>query len=257
VVKPRQGGDIAKVHQIEDDHQLLGLLSTEAGDLTLEKCAEGHEGFFDSLVVGGAIAVEAVTHFYPTVLRAMKDRAVSPIAVHTNRLAQDGYDELRALNRRVLGALGLMDPEVVSPTHLGWFIGERGRWFSALGLYPPPCSLWDLYSEAAQIDLYTEWARALCTGRVQIEGGARNAAGLVNLRPDRDGVIARYDGVERMQRKYGAWIFRLHLPPAGTPTQPIGTGYLANAYVAVAHPDYDVLREILADIGNTVRVYAR
>jgi hypothetical protein len=259
VVKPRHGGDISRVHRIDDDDQLLAALggSSGPGDLILEKCAEGHEGFVDGLVVGGALALEAVTHFYPSVLQAMKRREVSPIAVHTNRLAQDGYDELRGLDRRVLGALGLTSPETVSATHLGWFTGREGLWFSGLGLHPPPCSFWDLYSEAAQIDMYTEWARALCFGSVQVDGGTRRAAGLVNLRPDRDGVITHYDGVERMQRRYGSWIFRMHLPAPGTLTQPIGTGYLANAYVAVAHPDYDALREILADIGDTVRVYAR
>ena len=59
-----------------------------------------------------------------------------------------------------------------------------------------------------------------------------------------------------MQRAYGELIFRMHLPPPGTPTQPIGAGYLANAWVCVKHPDYDELRGILDDIGRTVQVWA-
>jgi hypothetical protein len=47
-----------------------------------------------------------------------------------------------------------------------------------------------------------------------------------------------------------------HLPPPGTPTQPVAAGYMANAYVRMRHPDYDVLRELLDDVGRTVRVHA-
>jgi hypothetical protein len=47
-----------------------------------------------------------------------------------------------------------------------------------------------------------------------------------------------------------------HLPPPGTPTQPVEAGYWANAYVRMRHPDYDTLRELLDDVGRTVQVYA-
>jgi hypothetical protein len=31
---------------------------------------------------------------------------------------------------------------------------------------------------------------------------------------------------------------------------------MANAYVRMRHPDYDALRELLDDVGRTVRVHA-
>ena len=42
-----------------------------------------------------------------------------------------------------------------------------------------------------------------------------------------------------------------HLPPPGTPTQPVEAGYMANAYVRMRHPDYDVLRGMLDDVGRS------
>ena len=48
-----------------------------------------------------------------------------------------------------------------------------------------------------------------------------------------------------------------HLPPPGTPTQPVEAGYMANAYVRMRHPDYDVLRGLLDDVGRTVHAYAQ
>ena len=63
--------------------------------------------------------------------------------------------------------------------------------------------------------------------------------------------LAQYRSrVERMLEKY------LDLPDPGTPTQPIEAGYMANAYVRMKHPDYDVLRGMLGDVGESVTVHA-
>jgi hypothetical protein len=47
-----------------------------------------------------------------------------------------------------------------------------------------------------------------------------------------------------------------HLPPEGTGTQPVEAGYMANAYIRMRHPDYDVLKGMLDEVGRTVKVYA-
>lgn len=261
VLKPRDGSGLVNIARADDRAALDAVLTAmdvdaRPGAFSLEKFNPGHEGFIDALVCDGEIVFEAATHFYPSVLEALRTRWISPHVVHTNRLTHDGYDALRALDRQVLGAVGLTSGGIATATHLEWFSGAEGLWFSELGLHPPANGLWDLYCEAGQFDLYTEWARAVCFGKVETRGVSLRAAGLINLRPNQDGTITHYTGVEVMQRRYGAHIFRMHLPPPGTPTVPIERGYLANAYVCVSHPDYDVLRAILADIGETVRVYA-
>jgi hypothetical protein len=78
----------------------------------------------------------------------------------------------------------------------------------------------------------------------------------VALRPDRDGQITGYSGVEELQREHGEWVIDAHLPPPGTPTQPVEAGYMANAYVRMRHPDYDALRGMLDNVGRTLHVYA-
>ena len=214
---------------------------------------EGHEGFYDTLTVDGAVVHEFVSHYYPTVLQAMRERWISPQVIATNRVEADGYDPLRALGRTVNSELGFR----TTPTHMEWFHGPAGLRFSEIGARPPIASHWDVYGEANGIDLYAEWARAIAYGTTEERPSRRYAAGLINLRPTCDGHIVGYEGVERMQLRYGPGIFKLRLPPIGSPTEPIGSGYLANAYVYVRHPDYDGLREVLDDIGRTVRVIAR
>ena len=62
--------------------------------------------------------------------------------------------------------------------------------------------------------------------------------------------------MDRIGREFGECIVAAHLPAAGTPTQPVEAGYMANAWMRVRHPDYDQLRYIMNTIGETVRVRA-
>jgi hypothetical protein len=93
-------------------------------------------------------------------------------------------------------------------------------------------------------------------GRVEHKPSRRYAAGIIALRPDRDGRIAGYDGMEAIQQRYGGAIIDAHFPPAGTPTQGVEAGYMANAWLRMRHPDYDELRRMLDDVGRTLRVRA-
>ncbi|MEM6734029.1 MAG: ATPase, partial [Myxococcota bacterium] len=76
------------------------------------------------------------------------------------------------------------------------------------------------------------------------------------LRPERDGRITGYSGVDEMQRRFGDCVVASHLPAPGTPTQPVEAGYMANAWVRARHPDYDELRRIFDTMGKTVTVHA-
>ena len=80
---------------------------------------------------------------------------------------------------------------------------------------------------------------------------------MIALRPECDGHITGYSGLDDIGRRYDDCIVAAHLPDPGTPTQPVEAGYMANAWMRVRHPDYDALRGILDEIGRTVRVHAR
>jgi hypothetical protein len=113
-----------------------------------------------------------------------------------------------------------------------------------------------LYSAGNDLDVYREWANAIVHGHVDVRPSRRFATGIVALRPDRDGTVTGYSGVEEVQARSGEWVLDAHLPPPGTPTQPPAAGYMANAYVRMRHPDYDALRGLLDDVGRTVHVHA-
>ena len=159
---------------------------------------------------------------------------------------------MRDLGLRAIQALGIG----TSATHMEWFFGPKGLRFSEIGCRPPGVRAWDLYAAGNDIDIYREWANAIVHGAMDRRLSRRQAAGIVALRPDRDGTISHYEGLESVQRQFGEWVLDTHLPDAGTPTQPVEAGYMANAWVRMMHPDYDTLRHMLNVVGETVHVRA-
>jgi hypothetical protein len=258
IFKPRDGAGASGTSRVDDDEGLERALREHrigrGGNVAVEEFVEGHEGFYDTISIGGRVVHEFVCHYYPNVLEAMRTRWISPQFICTNRVdSASGYDEVKLLGRKVIQALEIG----TSATHMEWFYGPRGLKFSEIGARPPGVRAWDLYAAANEIDIYREWAMAVVHGRPSQSLSRRYAAGIIALRPDRDGVISHYDGVDEMQRAFGKWVIDAHLPPPGTPTQPVEAGYMANAWVRMKHPDYDELRHMLDVVGRNVKVRAR
>ena len=255
IVKPRDGAGAAGTHRVEDDEALDRVLGTvdEGSAIAIEEFVDGHEGYYDTLSIEGAVAHDFITHYFPNVLEAMRTRWISPQMVATNRMDSADYGELREMGRRVIETLGIG----TSATHMEWFFGSKGLRFSEIGCRPPGVGQWDVYCAANEFDLYREWALAVTQGRAEQPPSRRYACGLIALRPECDGHIAGYDGVEEIFRRFGDGIVASHFPDPGTPTQPVEAGYMANAWMRIRHPDYDALREVLNTVGETIRVRAQ
>ena len=259
IVKPRDGAGASGAARVDDDAGLDDALAALAIDrpgrsIAVEEFIEGHEGFYDTLTLDGRVVHEFATHYYPNVLEAMRHRWISPQFLTTNRIDHAaGYDEIKALGRKVVDVLGIE----TSATHMEWFYGPKGLKFSEIGCRPPGVKAWDLYNVANDMDLYREWSMLIAAGRPSQRPSRRLAAGIIALRPDRDGRIAGYEGIDAINRHFGDYMIDAHLPPAGTPTQGVEAGYMANAWMRFKHPDYDTLRRILDTVGETVKVRAR
>jgi hypothetical protein len=257
IVKPRAGAGASGTYRVGNREELDPVLDTmgvgRGGSVAVEEFIEGHEAFYDTITIGGSVAHEFVSHYYPNVLEAMRTRWISPQIVTTNRVASSpAYQEVLEMGRAVIAALGID----TSATHMEWFYGPKGLMFSEIGCRPPGIGMWDLYAAANEIDIYYEWAVAVLYGRTSRPASRKYAAGLVTLRPDQDGHIRGYEGAEEIHARYGEWILDAHMPPEGSPTQTVDAGYRANAWVRMRHPDYDTLRGMLDDVGRTLKVRA-
>jgi len=256
IIKPPAGAGASGTFKVRDNDSLERVIGesglADGQEVAIEEFIEGHEGYIDTLTIDGNVRHEFITHYYPNVLEAMRERWISPQMVTTNRIEAPGYAEVREMTREVIRILDIG----TSATHMEWFFGPKGLKFSEIGCRPPGVGQWDVYNAANEFDLYFEWANAIVNGNIHSQPSRRYAAGMIALRPDSDGHISGYSGVDAINHRYGDCIVAARLPDAGTPTQPVEAGYMANAWLRVRHPDYDQLRHILDDIGQTLKVHA-
>lgn len=258
IMKPRDAAGASGTFRVSSPDELAAAITASGVDrgasIALEEFVVGHEGFYDTISIDGHVVHEFVSHYYPNVLDAMRHRWISPQFIATNRVDQPGaYDEVKALGRRVNEVLGIG----TSATHMEWFFGPKGLRFSEIGCRPPGVRAWDLYAAGNEFDIYAEWAMAVVRGHPDQRLSRRFAAGIIALRPDRDGVIAGYEGLEQVQQRFGDWLIDHHMPSEGTATQPVEAGYMANAWIRMKHPDFDQLRTMLDEVGQMVQVRAR
>jgi phosphoribosylaminoimidazole carboxylase (NCAIR synthetase) len=94
ILKPRSGAGALDTTRIDGREQLEAALSSFGGkgvsSIAVEEFVEGHEGFYDTLSVDGAPALDFVSHYYPNVLEAMRTRWISPQFIATNRVESAG-----------------------------------------------------------------------------------------------------------------------------------------------------------------------
>ena len=108
-------------------------------------------------------------------------------------------------------------------------------------------------ARSREVIFYSE--RYRCAGAGSTPPEQSESAGIIALRPEGDGTISGYSGLDDIQQRFGDLIIDAHLPPAGTPTQPVDAGYMANAWVRARHEDFDHLRHVLDEVGKTVTVH--
>ncbi|MEO0421063.1 MAG: ATP-grasp domain-containing protein [Pseudomonadota bacterium] len=256
ILKPRAAAGAAGTWKARTKEELETAISESGVDrgapTAVEEFIEGHEGFLDTITVNGQIAYEFITHYYPNVLEAMRTRWISPQMVATNRVDAEGYNEVKAMAQRVIEVLGIP----TAATHMEWFIGPKGLKFSEIGCRPPGVCQWDVYNAGNDIDLYRDWAMAVCHGRTVQRPSRRFACGMIALRADRDGRVTHVEGLDEIGKRYHNDIVAANIPSPGAPAGSVEGGYMAGAWMRVRHPDYDHLRHILNDIGETVQVRA-
>ncbi|MEM1264712.1 MAG: ATP-grasp domain-containing protein [Pseudomonadota bacterium] len=257
ILKPRDAAGAAGTYRADTPQELEAVLRqsgvADGAPAAMEEFVEGHEAFYDTLTVAGRVEIDFISHYHPNVLEAMRTRWISPQIVATNRMDAPAYAEVKDMGRRVIDALGI----TTAATHMEWFFGPKGLKFSEIGCRPPGVGQWDSYAAAGSFDIYRAWAEAVCHLYTDLRPNRGHAAGIVALRPERDGRIAGYSGTDRFFERHGHLVVGQHFPEPGTPTQGVEAGYMANAWLRLRHPDVDTLRAILTEAGEQITVHAR
>jgi hypothetical protein len=131
-----------------------------------------------------------------------------------------------------------------------WFFGPKGLKFSEIGCRPPGVRAWDLYARPTTSTSTASGRWPSCTAEGPDLAPLRRGHDRAAPRPRRPHL--HYDGVEQIQQRFGEWIIDMHLPPPGTPTQPVEAGYMANAWMRLRTPTTTAAR-MLNVVGETVK----
>ena len=66
------------------------------------------------------------------------------------------------------------------------------------------------------LDLYVEWAKLVTDGHTDARASREYSAGMIALRPDQDGRIAGYEGLDEVRQQFASNIIDTHMPPPGS-----------------------------------------
>ena len=182
--------------------------------VAVEEFVEGHEGFYDTIADRRRGRPRVRVALLPE--RPRGDATpVDLAAVHRHEPGRRAraYDEVKEMGREVIELLGIG----TSATHMEWFFGPKGLKFSEIGCRPPgvrrvgPLQRRQRHRPLPRVG---DGDRA----RPSRRSGRRAASprGSSRFRPDRDGRIAGYEGLDAVAAaRSGEWIIDAHLPPPG------------------------------------------
>ena len=255
VLKPIAGAGSADTYRCGSDAELESALSKmqHVEEASCEEYIEGEEFTFDTVCVGGRPLYENIAQYLPKPLEARSHEWVSPVVVTVRDMYQPRLRPGVELGRNVLTALGMGD----GFTHMEWFLTPKGEAiFGEIGCRPGGANIVDQMNWTSDIDLFREWARAVCHGRFDASTERKFNAGIVFKRARGQGRIQRIDGLDAWKRSVGRWLVDDQLSRPGTMRRNWKQTLLSDGYVAVRHPDWEEAKRMSFAAATDITLYA-
>ena len=255
IVKPIAGAGSADTYRVESKAELETAikLMQNVQEAICEEYIEGEEFTYDTVCIGGRPAFENVCSYLPKPLEARTHEWISPAVITVRDMYGDKYRKGVELGRGVLRALGMGD----GFTHMEWFLTPKGEAvFGEIGCRPGGANLVDQMNYTCDIDLFREWARAVCFHRFEAPTERKWNVGIVFKRAKGEGRITRIEGLDDFMRRYGKWVVEDKLSRPGTPRRNWKQTLISDGHVMLRHPDWDEARRITAAAATGITLYA-
>jgi biotin carboxylase len=255
VLKPISGAGSADTYRVDDDRELEAALGRmqHVDEASLEEFIEGEEFTFDTVCIGGVPAFSNVAQYLPKPLIARSNEWISPVIVTVRDLAQPALAGGLALGEGVLSALGMGD----GFTHMEWFRTPRGEVvFGEIGCRPGGAHLVDQMNYTCDIDLFREWARAVCWGTFEAPTARKYNAAIIFKRAKGQGRITRVTGLAEFMRAHGEHVVEQRLLPVGAHRRNWKQTLVSDGYILLRHPDWATACELADQVATEVTLYA-
>ncbi|MFT4622661.1 MAG: biotin carboxylase [Myxococcota bacterium] len=255
ILKPIAGAGSADTYRVNDARELATVLAKTAHvpEVSIEEFVEGEEYTYDTVCIEGRPAYENVAQYLPRPLIARQNEWISPVICTIRDLNQPHLRDGIALGRRVLTALGMG----TGFTHMEWYRKSDGDVvFGEIGCRPGGAHLVDQMNLTSDIDLFREWARAVCWREVQIHHPRRYNAAIVFKRALGQGRITHIDGLYTFLRDYGEYVCWENLLKPGQHRRDWLRTLVSDGFVIVRHPEWGAALHIADQVARNVTLYA-
>ncbi len=255
VLKPISGAGSADTYEVRSDKDLSDALGRmhHVQEASLEEFIEGDEFTFDTVCINGKPAFANVAQYLPKPLIARTNEWISPVIVTVRELTQPTLAAGVRLGQNVLGALGMGD----GFTHMEWFRKPNGEVvFGEIGCRPGGAHLVDQMNYTCDIDLFREWARAVCWNTFEASTRRKYNVAIIFKRAKGQGRISRITGLHEFMRNYGEHVVEQKLLPIGTQRRNWKQTLVSDGYIMLRHPDWATACKLANLAATEITLYA-
>lgn len=253
-VKPIAGAGSADTHRVDGPDDLRRVLDAvdHHAEINLEEFVEGEEFTYDTICIAGEPVFESVAQYHPRPLESRQRGWISPAQIVIRDPYQPALMPGIRLGRAVLTALG-MDTGIA---HLEWYMRPDGEAvFGEVAARSPGGKLVDQICLANDLDLYREWARAVCWHHFAATPSRRYHVAALFKRAEGDGRVVRVDGLDELHARLGANLVAAETLPIGAPRHDWRHTRLSDGHVIVRHPDHDTCMAMIRLATRTLRIH--
>jgi biotin carboxylase len=222
-------------------------------EVSVEEFVDGEEFTYDTICVDGRPVYENVAQYLPRPLIARTVHDISPVICTVRNLDQPAIQAGIALGRGVMRALGMG----TGFTHMEWYRKADGEVvFGEIGCRVGGARLVDQMNYTSDVDLFVEWARAVCWKAWENLPPRRYNAAIVFKRARGQGRIQRIDGLEGFVARNRSAVCTIDLLPVGASRRDWKQTLLSDGYLIVRHPEWSEALRIAGDAADNITLYA-
>jgi biotin carboxylase len=255
IIKPISGAGSADTYRIDSEatlEQILPLLR-QVEEVSCEEFITGEELTYDTVCIGGEPVYESVTQYVPNALEMRSQEWVSPIMLSVRDLNQPHIQSGIKLGRQVLTALGMGD----GMTHMEWFRKPDGEVvFGEIACRPGGACVVDLMNYTGDIDLFREWARAVCWHSFEASKERKYNVGIVFKRAKGQGRISAIAGLTEYYQRFRPHIVEDTLLRPGAQRRDWKATLLSDGFLVVRHPSWEAARDMIYAAATDIQLYA-
>lgn len=256
IIKPIAGAGSADTYRVDTPQQLARVcaLVRHVEEVSCEEFIDGREFTYDTVCVEGNPQYENVAEYLPRPLIARSNEWISPIIITVKDLQQSYIQEGIKLGRGVLKALNMGD----GFTHMEWYRTPKGEVvFGEIGCRPGGAHLVDQMNFTSDIDLFREWARAVCWKDVHIEKPRKHNVAIIFKRAIGQGKIQHISGLNAFLEQYGSTVMVENLSKPGQRRRDWKQTLVSDGFVILRHPNWDITKHLAEKFAVQVQLFAQ